>query len=301
MKYFSRILLAAGLMLAALCQPQTAQALDYTTLQLNRAVGRTVGRYVATDSSIAMRVKFIGTVTLGLARVDVAAAGSLTFYNDAGAADSTVGVAGVMDITNAAYDTFGEVCDAANLSANWQCILVDVLPSMSSNNTLTSTTFGAGTASTFMSANGQWLKYNTADLKCTSLSIGPEYTTTAELTTGNLLDRKSVADGTSPKGLYVNELLYVTATETYTSTAPNLKVYAVREDENHSAGATEVVLWQQVGGASTVASTIPILPKQAPIRAPAGWRLVVVYENGGTTAPSVGAMQIFGLSYRQTP
>ena len=42
MKYFSRILLAAGLMLAALWQPQTARALDYTTLQLNRAVGRTV-------------------------------------------------------------------------------------------------------------------------------------------------------------------------------------------------------------------------------------------------------------------
>lgn len=284
-----------------------ATAATYESVSLNRALGRDVARFVTTNTSVALRIKYIGTAAASTqTRADVGADGKITF-NINSAADSTIGTAGVVDTTAAANDTFGELADTINASANWRCILVDVLASQSCNNTLTSTTLGSLTTTNLVSqAAGHPYTYDSADLDMVTASVGPEYTSGALLAVSNnsLLNRLSTPRGSPISPAWQNELLYVTTQATYTSGAPNLVVYACQDAANsiHKyAGSAEILLWQQVGAATTVASTIPILPTQAPIKAPPGWRLLVGYIDTSTPDVTAGSMQIHGLSYNIIP
>lgn len=273
-------------------------AIDLSTVQTNKVIGQVVSRYATTDGSIALRVKWVGTTTEGLADVEVDAAGDIFFTADDGTADTSVSTDGTIDVSGTSENTMGEVVAAINASDNWQATLVDVIPSTSCNNVLTSTSLGTQDQSLSLGKAGKPLYYNTADLDLVSLSIGPEYTSDDELTVTNdsLLNRRSTPTGTGKSGAWVNELLYVTTNATYTSGAPDIKIYAVKND---AAGATEILLWQQVGAATTVAATIPVLPKQAPIRAPSGYRLVIYYLDTSTPDVTAGSMQVHGLSYKR--
>jgi hypothetical protein len=90
-------------------------------------------------------------------------------------------------------------------------------------------------------------------------------------------------------------LLYATAKATFTTGAPDLYVYAVQND---TAKAEEHLLWKHTGAATTVLSPIPILPKQAPISPPAGWKIVVLYLDTSTPDVTAGTIQIVGDTYR---
>lgn len=96
---------------------------------------------VSTD--VAMLVRYIGTGTSGLVAVD-AATGDLTFTDGtlgAEAATSTFecpvsgGLGGIIDVSDAACNTFGEVADIINASSNWRAVLLDVRRSDSSDTT----------------------------------------------------------------------------------------------------------------------------------------------------------------------
>jgi hypothetical protein len=95
----------------------------------------------AVSTDVGIYVKYIGSAA-GAATVAVdAATGDLTFIAD-GAADATLECplsapfAGVIDVSDAACNTVGEVVDIINMSANWVAVPHAMLRSDSSNNTL---------------------------------------------------------------------------------------------------------------------------------------------------------------------
>jgi len=268
-------------------------AADLATINLNKALARDIASYVTTDGSMAMRIKWTGTAGAG-ATVTVDASGHLIFTTDGSTADTTVSTDGTITVSGGTEDTFGEIAEIINGSANWACTLVAVLPSTSCNNKLT-----AAVLDDLEQAEGQPLYYNTADLDMVSIAIGCEPTSDTLLSVANdeLLNRRSTPTGSTAVNAarWQNELLYVTTQATYTTGAPDLLVYAVKDD---IAGATEILLWSDVGAATGVAKTIPILPKQAPIKAPAGYRIVVMYLDTSTADVTAGSMQVHGSSYR---
>lgn len=275
-------------------------AADLTTYQLNREIAHGSTRYVTTDGSIALRVKWVGTAGSG-ASIDVNAAGDLLFTTDGTTADATVSTDGTIDVSGATENTFGEVADAINLSANWEATLVDVLPSTSSNNVLTDV---AENATGVIDEEGLALTYNTADLDMASVSIGPEYTIDDDLSVSgdSLLNRRTTpTSGFSP--VYTNELVYVCAgavfdQEEIAGATARVSIWAVN---GNGSGATETLLWREEGGTSITLKTIDTTAiydhsdgRHYPIRAPRGQRLVLIYDD--VVAMTSANIQVHGLS-----
>ena len=288
---FSRLIW--GLMLILTCI--VSRAADFPTTQLNRALAVQDTQYTYTDTCVALRIQWVGG-TQGLASVAGTGSGDLTFLNAAGTADVTV-VASTGVVAAATYTTFGKMADVINkgvtgLGSNWKCTLVGVRPSQSTGSTALPN-FSADTTHISL-PEGLAVCYKTSVLKMVSAVAGPEWMPNAMLTVaGNdLWNRRSWAQGTPAGLLYQNELLYVNANLTFSTGASTLYVYAVKDD---SDGATELLLWQQAGSNTTAACTIPILPRQAPIKAPLGWRIVVQYIGSGTT--TAGTLQLNGCTY----
>lgn len=114
---------------------------DIQVYNFNRFIESAASAFVSGKEAFGLRVRYIGSEAS--ATVEVAAAtGDITFkHGDLGseAADTTIKIGsgdGIIDVSNAAGNTFGEVAAHINASANWECCLVDVLPSWSTVNTL---------------------------------------------------------------------------------------------------------------------------------------------------------------------
>lgn len=99
--------------------------MDKYTAELNKAVAKSIGARTIADGTVKLRVRCVAypESSKHYADIVVVSAASITLSLD-GAADATVGATGVIDITAAAYNTLGEVCDAINLSANWEAEIV---------------------------------------------------------------------------------------------------------------------------------------------------------------------------------
>ena len=292
-KYLGRLVSVLSLALLA----SSAWAADLNSMQLNRAYALQDTQYAATDLSLALRIQYIGSAAIGSATVQVTSSG-ITFLNPAGTADVTV-VASTGIVDYATYTTYGKLAakingGAAGLGSNWSCALVAVRPSQATASSCL-TVFSA-TATHALDPEGIPVYASTSVNKMVAVALGPEWMTSSYLpgtsNASQLLNRRSTPVGSPASHIWQNELEYVSANLTFSTGASTLYVYAVKDDTD---GATELLLWQQVGANSTVATTIPILPKQAPIKAPAGWRIVVQYIGSGTT--SAGTLQVHGLSY----
>lgn len=121
--------------------------------------GEVDGAAIATDDTdVAMLVKYVGNEGSGLVAVD-AATGDLTFTDGAEGGEAATdtfecpvsgGLGGVIDVSNAACNTLGEVCDAINGQSSgatgWRCVILDGLRSDSSNNSLLTISATAATA-----------------------------------------------------------------------------------------------------------------------------------------------------------
>lgn len=117
--------------------------------------------YVADDKPAAIIVKYVGSSTSG--KVAVAAGGDLTFTSGAEGSETTDtsfecpisgALGGVIDVSDTACDTLGEVVDTINgsctgcSSSSWRAVIVDALRSDSSNDTLVTISATAATAAT---------------------------------------------------------------------------------------------------------------------------------------------------------
>lgn len=130
------------LLLTSLAVPARAQV--PTTSQIHPSGGG-IGT-VSTDT--ALLIKYIGSSASGL--VAVAAGGDITFTQGVLASEAATttfecpvsgGLGGVIDVSDAACNTLGEVCDIVNgaggaTETGWLCVILDGLRSDSSNDTL---------------------------------------------------------------------------------------------------------------------------------------------------------------------
>lgn len=91
-------------------------------LTLN-AVKQSIGRVLAADQGVALRIRYVGSGESSSAYADavLVSATSLTLSVN-GVADSTVGASGVLAF--ATYTTLGALVDAINLSSNWDAKIV---------------------------------------------------------------------------------------------------------------------------------------------------------------------------------
>lgn len=251
----------------------------------------TVARSLTTDTQIAIRVKFVGTVSTGSYSIAVAAGGDITVEGDDGAVDSTVGASGVIDVSDTAYDTFGEVCDEFNSSDNWQCVIVDVLPGDSSNDTFNAL---SETGTGLIDEEGLGLFLDTSVASYVAISIGPEYMVEELLTVkgDSLLNRQSdpFNNGGTERQKWTNIFYKGTVNLTH-SGAGTTSLSAVY---GNGASATTVTLWTQTGAATGVDNSIDMtdLP---PLYMQPGWRLVL---KGTATTATAGTATIYGQTWR---
>lgn len=284
---------------------------DLSTIQLNKELGLQISRYTTTNEVRAIRIKYIGSVAPGAAgpTLEIDASGDLIFTLDATAADTTIGIPtldGTIDVSDAAGNTWGEVVDAINASANWQGVMVDVLPSNLSNNTLllmAETNATTGLSATFdLDGNGIYANegipvvVELAQVDEITSSIGPEYSIDELLTVSNdnLLNRQ-MNPSVSGEPNWRAELYKVTANATFSAGTALLQIWLV---EGQAAGATEVLVWQQVGAATTVDNVLD-LTDLPPIRGVSGLRLIIKYQIITSPVATVGVLQVHGLIYQE--
>ena len=291
----------------------TARGASYESYLENRVInGVTVGRYVSGDTAIAMRVKYIGSTSAGTRSVAVEANGDLTFTY-AGAADTTVSSDGTVDVSDAAENTYGEVADAINASSYWRCLLVDVLPSASCNNTMLADT-ATNDEADYISEEGYELFVELAQVDQISACIGPEYTveeywnvpnSSSQTSTNGFLGRSSYARSvTSGATGYSNTRAELTWAKMGLTEADgvdaNFYLYAVR---GNGASATEILLWGPELGATDgdngdlFTFNYPTTAQQ-PIDVPAGFRLIAIYDSAASAA-TAATLQVFGRFYKE--
>ena len=211
-----------------------------------------VAAYVsADDSDVALLVRYVGTATSADVAVD-AGTGDLTFRVSAAAYTGfecpiAAPLGGVIDVSNAACDTMGEVVDIINgyctgCSSDFRAVLVDSMRADSSNDTIV--TIGA-TEVTLI--DGLALNIDTSVAFIESRALIPERTMKAFM---------------SPQGrVHLNpqfgtqgQLFWMEGYSTYGAGTSLMEVYSVKSTNKVGAPGSEGVttLWSEDAGATTV-------------------------------------------------
>ena len=98
---------------------------------------------VSDNTPIALVVKYVGS---GMGQIAVSSNGDVYFYRTTLGTTVTLDTAvsgagsGFIDVSNASYNTMGEVVDYINTTTNWRSMILDSLRSDSSNDTLNALT-----------------------------------------------------------------------------------------------------------------------------------------------------------------
>ena len=112
-------------LLALVCAslaPKAAQAKETRDLEASRLAARSYWYQVSANSSPALSLYYVGTATESLVYISSTL---ITAFAPIGTADTGFGTAlGSYDLSAAAYDTFGELCDAIDGLANYGCRLL---------------------------------------------------------------------------------------------------------------------------------------------------------------------------------
>jgi hypothetical protein len=283
-----------------------AQGADIISHDLARGVALGNSRYVAANGSVGIRIKWIGKASTAAMiagntapTIQVDGSGNLLFTTNGSTADTTVDVTGTITVSGL---TWGQVVGFIKASTNWTCVLVDVCPSWSASGVLATAAKSAGGAAE--DADGIDFKITTTAQNRISACLGIEWMpdTVKHVPNGILHNQRSTPYETAG-GLWRNELVYCKANATVTTGPLTLSVWAVKSD---AAGATELLLWQQAGAASTVDSTLDLTSiwdydtgQPMTVNAPPGWRIVVAYTSAAASDISAGTIQVHGLSWRE--
>lgn len=260
---------------------------------------------ISTDT--AMLVYHIGTAAEPSGKVAVAANGDMTFTVGAfgaEAADTTFecpvsgALGGIIDVSDTACDTMGEVADVINASTYWRAALVGVLRSDSSDDKLV--TIAATDAN---SRDGLALKSDDAVSFVNSIALIPNVNggsapSIQQWLGGNGSNRKFTPN---PWKGSRTKLVLDTATTTYGSGTSTFNVYSVKQTYNPANGkGTEVatLIYTKAGGATTVASvndftTAAIAPLTGPDE-----KLIVRITNSAAMSAAVHIATGIMYSYK---
>lgn len=258
MKRILTVALAAAALVALFSLPPF-MGLPHVHAQQVVDVGRflpavpTGNSITADDTDVAMIVKYIGSSAS--ADVAVAAGGDLTFRDNA-VADATFecpvsgALGGIIDVSDAACDTMGEVVDIVNASANWRVVLIDALRSDSSNDTIK--TISATEATT---AKGLVLNFDTDVAFMVSVSLLPfEYRDSIMpylegVQSGNAWNQNPFSGTQSRARL-------ATGFSTYGSGTSLWEVHCRKPKFAQAGSETVVKRWTTAAGATTVRDTL---------------------------------------------
>lgn len=245
-----------------------------SSLTLNRGT-----RTYTDDQDQVIVIKYIGAPVSGAVTVAVAdATGDIAFVVN-GAADTTVATTGTIDVSDSAYNTFGEVVDAINASPNWHAYIKDGMRSETSTDTLL--TFAATSAKT-----SEVILYGDTSVK---LSMDMAFTIEDFPDFKEKNPRK--ADKFQNLLGCIAKVFGISATSTYASGTSKIQVYEV-----DSAG-TETQLYEVASGASTVAGTATNTYGWKPEDKECGYKLVARLINSVAMASVTFAVDGTAINY----
>lgn len=280
-----KFLVSIGL-IALLVVPVQAQVADIFAAYTNgRAVS--VAR-TADDTDPVIVIKYVGTLN---GTVEVSSAGDITLKTGAISSevvDSTVkcpsgGSSGVIDVSDSACNTVGEVINAINASANWVAVPVASLLSDDINCGGTGCLLLKSAASAAVN-DGLPLYADTDVILTSTVALVPsEYLTIAPYLGG--APRASVTLRTNPFP-FRTFLAASNATSTYGSGTSIWSVIEVRPKYNKSSSTeTATVLYGNVaGGATTVNKTFVSLSDNNRIISNDSTKLLVRVTNSAALA-----------------
>lgn len=244
----------AGLVAVGLVLPAAAQ----TTFPIKLGTGvQSAAHAIAEDGDTAMFCKYIGTAAC--AKIAVAAGGDLTFTEGtcgSEAATSTFecpvsgALGGVIDVSDTACDTFGEVVDTVNAaSTGWRCQLYEALRSDSSNDTLVTISATAAT-----DPGGLGLKVDSSVALFSTIAVAPP------APGGQTMGYQFLAPGplstsflTNPWANTQGLLTAFTETTTFVSGTSLVSVIGVKRNFASAGSESTITLWPSTaGGATTV-------------------------------------------------
>lgn len=197
---------------------------NYISDQKELAIDRSFAGGTDLDSSVALRIQYIGSEASATITV---ASGDFTFkHGDSGseAVDATIDSggddSGVIDISDTNADTIGEMADLINGSANWRCFLEGAVRDDASANLV-----GTVAATQAKVAGGVAFKFDGSDGIYSVAITGNEFKT--------LSSNPGYDDGHYKDYGCVNSLAYATATVTETGGA-TFKVIEAGQDATTS-------------------------------------------------------------------
>jgi hypothetical protein len=252
----------------------------------------------AVSTDVGLYVKYVGAAQTGTATVAVdASTGDIAFVVN-GAADATVicpsgGTPGTIDVSDAACDTFVEVINVINKTANWRAAPGAVIGTDTTINTLI--TRSAATAS---GPDGVALLKDTvvalnvtADLTPNYYSGGRSMKFFLSPTGGGSLTQNLIPN---PYNNFATWVAYATETITSSGTIGAFAILGVTQNHLNKQGTTaysyqETVrtIVSQVGAATTVEKNYDFT--RFPLRANPGERILVRIAAGtDLTVPKVG-------------
>lgn len=291
--------IVAAVLFAVLVSASPALAQDPITNMVGR-LGVPVSRALtADDTDVLFLIKYVGDNANG-GTVTVEADGNITLKEGAvgsSAADDTLecpvsgALGGIIDVSNAACDTAGEVVDIINTStSNWRAVILDGLRTDDTNSS------GAGTLKALSetaasTVNGVELVIDT--------DANTAYTSTIALVPGRTMrDFLSPSSGGSCQGAacklienpykdHRTVLYYGNATSTYGSGTSGLYVYSVKVKNGFASSSpteTVTVLASNVAGGATTVQAIFDDWSQFGLFTGPGEKLVVRLDNSAAIA-----------------
>jgi hypothetical protein len=205
------------------------------------------GRVVADDQDVAMLIKYHGPAAAGY--VTVSAAGDLTFeITDTSTVDTSLECdasiaadgsrSGIYDVSVAACDTLGEVCDLINTQAEeWACVILDGFRSDTPGPSGTGFILAASDQPAKV-AGGYGVKWDTsAALTSTHLIAPPAY---RKIETYYNVPAGGASKSFNTSGLFTGTptLLVNQVTETYGSGTSFWRIYEVELTPSRTLGAS---------------------------------------------------------------
>ena len=313
------VVAASGIIItgATLNQMQESKLAGYSFIRhQNEDVAGTDAR-----GPVAMRVKWIGTTATGDASIAVAAGGDITVEGDDGAVDTSISTDGVIDLSTpaAAENTIGEVCDIFNndTDGNWQCILVDLLASESSDNTLATLgeTATTGISSTYdLDGNGLFDNEGIAiltDITVTdafSVGLTPAYFPDEWISqNSSLLSRRPWPDLYPTVQKWRAEFDYATFTQSWTTVGGAIQLVIAKRpasagDPNVGgdyAGMYEEVIFNMPTAVATGVAETLTRANLPPIEVPRGAMLFFRIEDTSTPDITAGNVNVSGRLWQE--
>lgn len=250
----SVLLLSVLLVLANIAQAQASY-----NVAVPKGTSSVAGE-VLEDGDTALFCKYIGTNACGSIAVD-ASTGDLTFTDGTCGAESATStfecpvsapLGGVIDVSNAACNTVGEVVDIVNASSNWRCLPYAALRADDLNGLSNAGSLVTISATLATGPNGLGLKYDSSVFASSTKVLAS--TSPSNQPSGYALLSPGGNSTSFNKNPWANDQYLLSAASvrsTYASGTSLIYVYAVERNFAAAGSETVTTLWGPVTAGAT--------------------------------------------------